>query len=365
MAKSAATPVANTGQPSANSAPAAAPTPAPARAADGKFTSAPAPASAPPERVVKEWQPSSRFATPPDFRPEEAGTAGTNGVDPAAEGAAPAEAKPDEADQPAEGAPAEGADKPAEEPAKEPTKAERRRDAMAALEKERRLRELEQTLKSEQDKARGAEEKLSKLPLSELLKLRGLDREQLLEELLTGGSSTVGDIPAKNAAPDPRDKAIEELRAEIAALKGDHHTRKEVEAAQQRTQAIQLVQERTKDLDIPITRIEQGGYDLVVQTAVTLWEQSGKSGHPRDYIERAAGGVEAHFRETKPGLAELVDKARGGGKPAADPAVAAAARAKTPAVGKRTGARPDSAPPELPMNKHERDMAIKREFGFG
>jgi hypothetical protein len=70
------------------------------------------------------------------------------------------------------------------------------------------------------------------------------------------------------------------------------------------------------------------------------------------------------MREKRPDLAEMVD-ARAAAPAKKQPAPASRPAATT-SIGKRTAARPETEPAELPgyNDRHGRDMAIKKEMGW-
>jgi hypothetical protein len=260
-------------------------------------------------------------------------------------------------------------------PATQPVKTkgpEARRRALEALGLEQRRVQLEQAAAAERQRAEAAEAELArvrKLPLKEKLKWIEADRDSLSEALLVGGDD-VAELPEKKAEPAVSPE-VAALREEVNALKAERDQR----AQQAITQAHQIVADVLKDnTAVPMVKTIRdvvidgkpvaNGYDMTLQVANQMWLNAGKAGHPRDYVPDAAERVEGWMREKRPDLAEMVD-ARAAAPAKKQPAPASRPAATT-SIGKRTAARPETEPAELPgyNDRHGRDMAIKKEMGW-
>lgn len=264
---------------------------------------------------------------------------------------------------------------PAVVEAAKPKGTQARRSAFAALEAERSRVTLEQQARQNADKATAAEAELArikKLPLREQLKWLGVDKETLSEAVLVDGDD-VAELPDKPAAkPSPE---IEELRAEVRALKADKAARGATEAQAAVSQGHAVVAEALKDVaTVPMVKgvrdvvvdgqYVHSGVDLTLKTAHQAWLQAGKAGHPRDYVAGAAEVVEAYLREKRPDMAAYMVPAAGAGKGQQQDPPPARGNGAPASIGKRTGARPDAQPVELPLDRHERDRQVKKEMGW-
>lgn len=269
-------------------------------------------------------------------------------------------------------------------PAAKPKGAEARRATFDALAAEQRRVALETQARQNADRATAAEQELARiksLPLKEQLKWLGADRESLSEAVLVGGDD-VAELPEKPTAPKV-DPVIEQLQAEVAALKAEKAQREQQTNLQIVTQAHGVVAEVLKDVTtVPLVKAVRdividgqpviSGIDLTLRVANQAWLQAGKAGAPRDYIAGAAETVEQYLRDKRPDLAAVFVPAAGGTPaPKGDANQENQQRAANgqfagggPSIGKRTGARPDAQPKELPMDKYQRDQAIKREMGW-
>lgn len=263
----------------------------------------------------------------------------------------PPESKP--APKPDEPAP----DAPAEEPAE--TAAEKRARGLAALGAERRTRTLEGKLKEAQDQIAAG----SKKTIGELLKERGVNKDDLLEQLLTG-KDDLG-LPAKLEG-DAAVLADVKKRLDDAEKKlKDSDDR---EAKRRMDDGLRVVSESLKDNDdVPLVNSYPGAHGLVMETAYQAWINGGQDGSALDYLPGAAASVEAHLRKENPRLAALADAAKKGKTPASAADVASRAEAFAPAprsIGRRPASRPNAEPKPLPLDMHERDEQIKREYGW-
>lgn len=253
------------------------------------------------------------------------------------------------------------------------TPAERRADAFDRLAAERKHRELENALKAQQGetaKERQQREALEKTakegPLGELLKLRGIGTDELLEMLLKKDPALEG-APAKAAAKE--DPTIAELRETVKKLQARLDAQDETVAQSSVQRSVAQIQEMTKELDIPVTHA-MGGYELVLRTAHELWLAGGKTGAMADFVPDAATRAEAYFRQEKPGLAKLADAARAAKADDKGADDKGGAKESAGTIGRRAAARPDTktrSPWEgknALTDRDEVDRALKLEFGF-
>lgn len=253
------------------------------------------------------------------------------------------------AKDPAEPEPLPGPDA---EKAKE-TPAEKRQRALDTLAAERRSRELETKLKDAQDELGRS----GKMTLGEILKAKGVNREDLLEQLLTGADGL--ELPAKLEG-DAADLAA--LKTQVSDLTKQIKERDEREADRQIQDGIRVVSEQLRDVGVPLVE-SLGAYQDVMNEAYAAWVKGGKEGVALDHLPDAAAKVEDKLRKQHPRLAALADAAEKAktAAPAREPAAAAPSR---PGITRRTTARPEAKPAPLPEDTHERDEQIKREFGF-
>lgn len=334
------------------------------------------------EPAVIEWDVGngvSAFAAgelPPDVRAAEA------------EGQEAAEAAPVVTGTPAAGAPpaktetvenqgdgsGEGGTVSPVAAAPKPGGAEARRRTFAALDSERGRVALETQARENRERAERSEAEIArikKLPIKEQLAYLGIDRESLEEQLIVGGEA-VADLPAKKAPQ--ADPVVEELRTEVRTLKERDNERQHATNMQAISQSHQIVSDALKDIaTVPMVKgvrdividgtYVHSGIDLTLKTAVQAWNQAGKAGHPRDYIAGAAEVVEEHLRAARPDLAAVFVPAPRGAGGGQQPAPAPASNG-TASIGKRTAARPEVPPKDLPQNRYERDQAIKKEMGW-
>lgn len=259
---------------------------------------------------------------------------------------------------------------PSTQPVKPRTEA--RRDVFDRLAAEQRRVALERQARQNAEEAAAAKAELlrvKKLPLKEKLKFLEVDRESLEEALLVGGDD-VAELPdKKQPQEDPR---LAALQAEVEALKAERQAREQLTQAQTLERANAVIVEALKDnaavpmvkavRDIVVEGRAVSGIGLTLEVANQKWLQSGQAGHPRDYIAGAAEVVEQYLREKRPDLAEVIvprGQQQTGGNGAPAPRQTGAQ-----SIGKRTAPRPDAQPKELPMDKYQRDQAIKREMGW-
>lgn len=258
-----------------------------------------------------------------------------------------------------------------DEPGK-PTPAERRAATFDRLGAERRHRELETALKAEQGTRAAKEAELAKLlktakegTLGELLALRGIPADDALELLLKKDPSLEG-APAAGAVKD--DPRLGQLMDIVKGLRDRIDGYERAAGESNVAQSIAQIEAMTKELDIPVTRAVENGHELVLRTAHELWVTGGRAGKVADFVPDAAARAEAFFREKRPALAALADKAKG----AKDPKEAddRGKDAGAPSIGRRAAARPDANTKSVwsgrnPMtDRNEVDAQIKAELGI-
>ena len=238
--------------------------------------------------------------------------------------------------------------------------AAKRAELFARLDQEKTRVEVETRAKEAQDAAAKARKELDDLkaaPLAKKLEWLGIDPDELADKLLIKADDVKFTPPPKQPEKPPEDP-------EIADLKRWAKERREAEQAQQVQQAHQQVAEHLKDAETPLVH-GLDAYGRVLSKAHAAWTLGGKAGHVRDYLEDAAGIVEAELAKEHPKLAARVAASR----PAAEETTETVA--ETPparpqrapvAVGKRTPARPDARPNALPDDRAERDAAIRAEM---
>lgn len=265
-------------------------------------------------------------------------------------------------------------EKPAEteKPAAEPTKPTSRRDILANLGAERAKRSLEQQLKTEREARAEAERRaddatkmLKDGDLLSFARARGLTSDQAIDLLMNPKAEA-----AKPEKPTPA----------ADTQTNDRLTRLEQrERDLQRREALSVVEEETKELDIPVTRAtsrvavadENGrtrtmsGRDLIMETAQRLWESDGKpAGDRRKYIKEAAPLVEEQLiADDKDRFEAYAKRGTVAAKPEAKPATTK--KPAVPSVGSRSGGSTAKVEtPELPEDPDERRLAIKRRLGW-
>lgn len=256
-------------------------------------------------------------------------------------------------------------------PAKPPTAGEKRAALFDKLEAQRQKLQLETALKAKDtehaqllERFTALEGSLKGANLGKLLELAGVSEDDALEALMRKDPAALARAP-KGDKPqeDPR---LAELVATVKALKEklDGYERQGTESKV--AQALAQVEEMSKDIDIPVTRAVENGFELVLRTAHELWQASGQAGKVGDYVPDAAARAEAYFREKRPALAALADQARGGRPKPKDEGGGGAAAG----IGRRAAARPDAkeksvwSGKNLLADRSEVDEQIKREAGL-
>ncbi len=262
-------------------------------------------------------------------------------------------------------------DKPAE-PAKPPS----RRDILAGLSAEKQKRVLENQLREERQKREDAERRAEAArrlategDILSIAKARGLTTDQAIDLLMNP--------PAEPRKPAPAAKPEDDTGERLSRLE-----QREREVIKR--EALSVLDEVTKDLDIPVVRATtrvavadsagrtqvMTGRELVLATAQRLWEADGKpAGDRRKYLAEAAPLVEQQLiDDDKERLEAYASKKNGGAKPASDGKPApkpAPKKPPVPSVGTRSGGATEKhEPPALPDDPDERREAIKRRFGF-
>lgn len=285
----------------------------------------------------------------------------------------PNKAEPAEDDKtPAEAPEAKEAEEAEEKPAAAPAgNAERRRQIVESLAAERAKRTMENeitTLRKRAEDAEAARTSFEKLPLAEQLALvaksKGMSVQDLADRLLIGG-----DEVQVAPAPKPLDPEVAALKAELAELKKHHTTTQEAEQRAKVEQAVGVVRDSLSKSDLPLVETYDA-YPRVMMNAHEAWMAGGKKGSPMDYVADCAAVVEDELKAEHPKAAARL-------YPKATPAAAAAtetseeappAAAARPAVGKRTGAKPDAKPKSIwegGKTTAEVDAEIKKQYGWG
>lgn len=255
-------------------------------------------------------------------------------------------------------------------------RAAKRAALLEALGKEKGLRGVEAQARAERTAREAAEARATqaeariaaaaKGDLAAKLAFLGMTREELADDIIMNGGAAA---PADRRAPAPS-RDVEELRAELAALKAERQAEKQTteqaEVQRRVDQARAHVVDLIKDDPVPLVRALKA-HDAVMKSAWDAWNIRGKAGSVSDYVPVAAELHEARLREENPELAKLVD-ARAGAAEADDPPARAAAPARRPppaAVGRRTGAARSGTPPaRLSLDPDERTYQIIAEEGW-
>jgi len=218
-----------------------------------------------------------------------------------------------------------------------------RRDLMDRVDAEQRRLTLEKQLGTERRAREQAEAQL-KGGLLAVAKAQGLTKDQAIDALLSANDD--GAAPVAAAPAPSTDPAVNDRLTRLEQRERDINKR----------EALSVVEEVTKELDIPVTRATSrvtvtdetrrgndgkalttvmSGRELVLQTAQRLWERAGKpDGDRRQFITKAAPLVEQ----------QLVDDQKD-----AFEAYASKVAGKTPAAA-GTPPKPRKAPPSLGRN---------------
>ncbi len=277
----------------------------------------------------------------------------TDGAAPVVAGAAPAatEDEEEETETPA-----------ADEP---PT----RRDLMDRVDAEQRRLTLEKQLGTERRAREQAEAQL-KGGLLAVAKAQGLTKDQAIDALLSANDDGAT-APAAAAPAASTDPAVNDRLTRLEQRERDINKR----------EALSVVEEVTKDLDIPVVRAtsrvtvsEDGGRttvmsgrELVLQTAQRLWERAGKpDGDRRQFITKAAPLVEQQLVEDQKDAFEAYASKVNGGKAPAAAATPPKTRKAPPSLGRSTGgggAAP-AASLKLSDDADERSQQIKARLGL-
>ena len=288
---------------------------------------------------------------------------GDEDTTPAAKPAKPA-AEPKPKDEPA--APAEEA--PAEEETAEPvaakptTGADKRRQILESLDKEKTRVDIENRIKEEQTKREAAEAKLAefeKSPLGRKLatiaKQHGMSLDDLKDKLLIGADDVLDKpdaVPAK-VEKDPEVAALLEWKAKREKQEDDAKIQ----------QSVDRVREQLKDTDLPMVDAFDA-HGRVLVKAHAGWVAGGKKGTVAEYIPSAADIVEDELKAERPNAAKRLYAQAATEETTEAEAEPIARPAPRPAMGKRQAARPGTKPAPLPMDPEERDRAIKAKYGW-
>lgn len=291
---------------------------------------------------------------------------------PEAEGESePVEQEASPVEEATEAAPAEGDAPPVEEeksetdesaPPAEPPKP-KARAIIERLRAEKARRAAEEAVVAERSQRQALEQKLAQFTSGSLgarLAALGItteeQRQELAEAILLGKS----DVVLPEASPPTVDARVAELEKRLR----DEEQAKQQMAAQQSYQQMHgAVLNITSDMDLGVVKAVEkivgaqhadgspAGTHLVTAVAKQMWEQAGRPADSRALVRKAAERVVEHYRTQYPEVFAA-------NQPAAAPAV------KRPAMGQRVAPKPGATGRKLPVDRDERDEAIKREFGW-
>jgi len=275
--------------------------------------------------------------------------------------AKPTEKKPDAS---AEEAPPEAETEETPAVAAKPTvDAERRKEILKSLDREKNRVDAENRIKEEQTKREAAEAKLAefeKSPLgkkiAQIAKQHGMTVDDLKDKLLIGADDVLDKEPAAPAKPETPPEV-----AELLKWKAD---REKAEGDARIAQAVGNVRDALKEADLPMID-SLDSYGRVLVKAHDGWVAGGKKGTVSEYVPDAAAIVEDELKAERPALAKRLyksaEEATSETTDLPDPPRVATPR---PAMGKRQAARPGTRPAPLPSDPEERDRAIKKRYGW-
>jgi len=250
-----------------------------------------------------------------------------------------------------------------EAPANEPPT---RRDLMDRVDAEQRRLALEKQLGTERRAREQAEAQL-KGGLLAVAKAQGLTKDQAIDALLSADDAAPAPAAPAPAATDP---GVNDRLTRLEQRERDINRR----------EALGVVDEVTKELDIPVVRAtsrvtvsEDGGRttvmsgrELVLQTAQRLWERDGKpDGDRRKYIAKAAPLVEQQLvDDQKEAFEAYAAKVAGGKAPAPTPTPKP--RKAPPSLGRNTGGGGAAPAASLKLSDDidERQQQIKARLGL-
>jgi hypothetical protein len=262
----------------------------------------------------------------------------------------------------------EGTD--AEEDAPKLTGSERRRAALAALEREQQTRAIETNLIAERSRREELEGKLKNASLGELLAMRGMRRDDALESLIAGKEGK----PPEELTPEQKREAQRD--ADIEALKKDRDTRdKEISRLQRQenmgrvvtaTQAIESVPvvHAAMKSGVIVDHDEKTGAPLTAAEwigglAEAEWTKAGSpAGKQKAYLKAAAEVLEDKLIADHSAITEAIAAKQGGTTRREPPAPP-----RPPSL-RRPAARPDARPKPLPRDRDALDIELKRRFNL-
>jgi len=252
----------------------------------------------------------------------------------------------------------EAADKPAPKPPKARAILERIRAEKAKL-------KAEEVAAAERTQRQQLEQQLARFttgPIGARLAALGItteeQRQQLAEAILLGKDEVT--LPA--GAPPSTDQRVAELEKKLQA----EEQAKQAAIAQQTYQKMHgAIVTMTSDMDLGVVKAvekivgpvhsdgQPAGMHLVTAVAKQMWEEAGRPANSLAIVRKAAERVVEHYRTAYPEVFAK-EQGQGTGKPAA----------KRPAMGQRVAPKPGANGRKLPLDREDRDAAIKREFGW-
>lgn len=257
-----------------------------------------------------------------------------------------------------------------EEPVKL-TGSERRRAALAALEREQQTRAIETNLIAERSRREELETKLKNASLGELLALRGIRRDDALEALIAGKEGK----PAEELTPEQQRE--KQRDADIEALKKRDKELQEREARLQRQENLGRVVTATQAIEsVPVVHAalksgivvdhdEKTGAPLTAAEwigglAEAEWTKAGSpAGKQKLYLRAAAEVLEDKLIADHGPIVQAISAKNGGTRTSATPA----APARPPSL-RRPAAQPQARPKPLPRDRDALDAEIKRRFNL-
>lgn len=265
----------------------------------------------------------------------------------------------------------EGTDAEEEAPVKL-TGSDRRRAALAAIEREQQTRAIETNLIAERSRREELEKKLKSASLGELLALRGINRDDALESLIAGKE---GKSAEELLTPEQKREAQRD--ADIEALKKDRDTEKAKNTRlEYQAQLGAVAAEANKHAAVPVVHAalksgmvvdhdEQGQPLTAAQwingLAVAEWTKAGSPpGKQKAYVKAAAEVLEDKLVEDHGPIGAAIAAKKGGQR---QETRETPATARPPSL-RRPAARPGARPTPLPRDRDALDVEIKRRFNL-
>jgi len=183
-------------------------------------------------------------------------------------------------------------------------------------------------------------------------------RQELAEAILLGKD----EVTLSTETPPSTDQRVAELEKKLQA---EEQAKQQAIAQQTYQQMHGAIVTMTSDMDLGVVKAvekivgprhsdgQPAGMHLVTAVAKQMWEEAGRPANSLPIVRKAAERVVEHYRTAYP---EVFAKEQGQGtaKPAA----------KRPAMGQRVAPKPGANGRKLPLDREDRDAAIKREFGW-